>query len=86
MPTDLIVRLNRIEGQVQALRNALERGVTDTDCVRTLYQVKAATNALKRFGEAFTHEYAKRCLAENTGRARLAHRVDDIISSAFALS
>lgn len=86
-PTDLIVRLNRIEGQVQALKAALlERGTTDADCTQTLYQVKAAANALKRFGEAFTREYARHCLAENMGRARLAHHIDGIISSAFALS
>lgn len=84
--TDLIVRLNRIEGQVQALKAALERGAADADCAQTLYQVKAAANALKRFGEAFTREYARHCLAENMSRARLAHHIDGIISSAFALS
>lgn len=86
MPTDLITRLSRIEGQVQALKRSLARGAPEADCAQTLYQVKAATNALKRFGEAFAQDYAKQCLAKNMGRAGLAQQVDAIISSAFALS
>ena len=86
MPTDLITRLSRIEGQVQALKRSLAPGVKEADCVQTLYQVKAATNALKRFGEAFAQDYAKQCLEKNMGRANLARQVDAIISSAFTLA
>ena len=84
---DLIARLSRVEGQIQALKRSLASGAAEADCTKTLYQVKAANNALKRFGEAFTRAYATQCLAtEGANNKRLARRIDDIVSSAFSLS
>ena len=90
MPThpttrDLIARLSRIEGQIGALKRSLN-ATTAVDCAETLYQVKAATNGLKRFGEAFSRAYAKRCLSEKMSATRLSHELDTIINSAFILS
>lgn len=82
---DLITRLNRIEGQISAIKRSLENGTAD-DCEKVLYQLKAATNGLKRFGEAFSHEYAKRCVDEKMGHKQFAKEIDRIISTAFTLS
>ncbi len=82
---DLIIRLNRIEGQVKALRRTLENDTAHADCVKTLSQVKAVTNALKHFGEAFSHSAVKRCFAEHVQQGRIASRVEDIINSAFSM-
>lgn len=82
---DLIIRLNRIEGQISALRREVESGTAE-DCEKTLYQLKAAINGLKRFGEAFAREYAQRCLTQTTKKSLLAKDVDRIISTAFSLS
>jgi len=82
---DLVQRLNRIEGQIGALKRSLEK--TDTnDCTQTLFQLKAATNGLKRFGEAFAREYAKRCMKEGKSATQLSKDIDQIISTAFTLS
>lgn len=82
---ELVQRLNRVEGQINALKRSLEEGNTD-DCTQTLYQLKAATNGLKRFGEAFARAYAKQCIREGKGAAHLTARVDQIISTAFTLA
>lgn len=82
---DLVQRLNRIEGQIGALKRSLEK--TDTsDCTQTLFQLKAATNGLKRFGEAFAREYASRCLKAGKSKVELSKDLDQIISTAFTLS
>ncbi len=90
MPTphtsrSLIVRLSRIEGQVAALKRSLAADAP-ADCAQTLFQVKAATNGLKRFAEAFSREHARRCVSKKTGRDCLADELDTIINSAFTLS
>ncbi len=81
---NLVIRLNRIEGQIAALKRSLS--TEDIDCAGTLTQVKAATNGLKSFAEALAHDSAKRCLSEKKGPARLAKELDIIINSAFHLS
>ena len=87
MPTspELIARLSRIEGQVAALKRSLKAD-TAVDCAETLYQVKAAANGLKHFGEAFAREYAKRCVSKKMSREHLSGELDRIINSAFTLS
>ncbi len=83
--TDLINRLSRIEGQVGALKRALETN-ENADCARILIQVKAASAGLKRFAEAFSRAYAKRCVVEQKDSARFATELDTIISSVYSLS
>lgn len=82
---DLATRLARVEGQIAALRRTLETGA-DTDCVKTLTQVKAASAGLKRFAEALSRSYAKRCVAEKKSPGAFARDLDTIISSAYSLS
>ena len=84
-PHNLIVRLSRIEGQVAALKRSLETDAA-IDCAQTLFQVKAATNGLKRFAEEFSRERARQCIREKTSRNGLARDLDTIINSAFSLS
>lgn len=82
---ELVQRLNRIEGQIGALRRSIEVENTE-DCTQTLYQLKAATNGLKRFGEAFAREYAQACVREGKSKAHLEKSLDQIISTAFTLA
>ncbi len=82
---ELVLRLNRIEGQIGALKRGLEMGGAN-DCEQTLIQLKAATNALKRFGEVFAREYVKQCITEKKSGTKLANDIDKIITTAFTLS
>ncbi len=56
----LIDRLSRAEGQIRALKIALE---TDsiTDCKNFISQVKAARSALKRTSELFVLDHIQNC-------------------------
>ncbi len=82
---ELVIRLNRIEGQVAALKRTLEEDAGE-DCEKILFQLKAATNGLKRFGEAFAHEYTQKCIRESRSAANLQKNMNQIISTAFTLA
>lgn len=56
----LINRLSRAEGQVRALREALERNDVK-DCKAFLSQIKAARSALKRASELHVLHHIKEC-------------------------
>jgi DNA-binding FrmR family transcriptional regulator len=58
----LINRLNRAEGQVRALREALEHD-SITDCKAFLSQIKAARSALKHTSEQYILAHIKQCQA-----------------------
>ncbi len=83
--TDLINRLSRIEGQIGALKRALDQD-ENADCARILMQVKAASAGLKRFAETFSRAYARRCIAEKKSAVNFSTELDTIISSVYSLS
>ena len=58
----LVDRLSRAEGQIRALRLALEQD-SITDCKAFISQVKAARSALKRTSELFVLEHIQNCQA-----------------------
>lgn len=63
METDikqLVNRLSRAEGQVRALRQALERGQIN-DCKSFMSQIKAARSALKHTSEQFVLQHIHKC-------------------------
>jgi DNA-binding FrmR family transcriptional regulator len=57
---NIINRLSRAEGQVRALREALENnGITD--CKQFVTQIKAARSALRSANEQFVIDHIKDC-------------------------
>lgn len=56
----LLDRLSRAEGQVRALRVALEKGEV-SDCKSFISQIKAARTALKRTSEQFVLNHIHYC-------------------------
>ena len=56
----LINRLNRAEGQVRALREALQEDKV-TDCKAFMIQIKAARSALKHTSEQYVLQHIKKC-------------------------
>ena len=79
----LIHRLNRIEGQIDAVRRAIAKG--DADCLTQIRQVKAARSALKSFAEAYVEEYALACAKESHASPRLAPKLREVVIAAFTL-
>lgn len=80
----LIHRLNRIQGQVEAIRKRLENQ-EPMDCVETLRLVKAANNALKKFGEAYVTEHLKDCIRKDVPRDQIEKGLQEVVASAFYL-
>lgn len=58
----LIHRLSRAEGQVRALREALEQDAV-TDCKAFISQIKAARSALKHASEQYVLHHIGQCQA-----------------------
>lgn len=60
--TDLLHRLNRIEGQVRGVKRMVEE---DAYCVDILTQVSAITAALNSFNKVLLGNHIRTCVAEN---------------------
>lgn len=58
----LLDRLSRAEGQIRALRHAVEQNSIE-DCKAFISQIKAARSALKRASELYVLEHIKFCQA-----------------------
>ncbi len=57
---DLIIRLNRIEGQIRGIKNMVEKNAYCTDI---LVQVQAATAALNAFNKELLGNHIRTCVA-----------------------
>ncbi|TGK07192.1 metal-sensitive transcriptional regulator [Leptospira semungkisensis] len=76
-------RIHRIKGQL----DAIERGLynEDEDCEKTLLLLKASSQALKKFGEAYVQEYMDRCFSDKKSGAVVQKNVKKAIKAAFSL-
>ena len=74
---DLIVRLNRIEGQVRGVKNMVE---SNAYCTDILVQVSAITAALNAFNRELLAEHVRSCVAEDIRQGK-DETVDDLIST-----
>ena len=59
---DLIVRLNRIEGQIRGIKNMIEN---DAYCADVLVQSAAATAALNGFNKQVIEGHIKGCVTRD---------------------
>ena len=75
--TDLIHRLNRIEGQIRGIRGMVER---DAYCVDILTQVAAANAALNAFTKVLLAEHIKTCVAQDIREGR-DETVDELVNT-----
>lgn len=80
----LIHRLNRVQGQIEAIRKRLI-AQDETDCIETLRLVKAANSALKKFGEAYVSQHLKDCVRSGASKQELEEGLQEVITSAFYL-
>ena len=60
--TDLIHRLNRIEGQIRGIRSMVE---SDAYCVDILTQVSAASAALTAFSKELLNSHVRTCVVQD---------------------
>lgn len=81
--TPLIHRLNRVTGQIEAVKKQIQEG--EPDCRYILQQIKAVTSALKAFGEAYVQEHAHACIKKSEDKEKLSEDLSALISEAFRL-
>ncbi|MDE7212765.1 MAG: metal-sensing transcriptional repressor [Lachnospiraceae bacterium] len=60
--TDLIHRLNRIEGQIRGIRSMVEN---EAYCVDILTQVSAASAALTAFSKELLNSHVRTCVVQD---------------------
>jgi len=77
-------RLNRVQGQIEAIRKRLDKHDND-DCIETLRLIKAANNALKKFGEAYVHAHVEECIKLGKSPSEMQDGLKEVVSSAFYL-
>ena len=82
--TELIHRLNRAQGQIEAIKKSLATG-TEKDCLKTLRLLKAANNALKKFGEAYVAQHLHECIRSGTSAEDMEKGLQEVVYSAFSL-
>ncbi|MBL0385669.1 metal-sensing transcriptional repressor [Tumebacillus sp. ITR2] len=59
--TDLVTRLNRIEGQIRGIKGLIEK---DTYCDDILNQIAAAQSALNSVGKILLTNHMKTCVVD----------------------
>ena len=74
---DLIMRLNRIEGQIRGIRGMVER---DAYCTDILTQVSAASAALSSFTKVLLANHIKTCVAQDIREGK-DETIDELVST-----
>ncbi|MCB1173989.1 MAG: metal-sensing transcriptional repressor, partial [Leptospiraceae bacterium] len=68
----------------EALKRNLEDGQSN-DCVKNMQLLKAITNALKKFGEAYINEHLNKCMEIGSDQQELGENLQEVVKSAFSL-
>ncbi len=79
----LIHRINRIQGQIEAIKKSVEND--SKDCEKTLLLLKASSQALKKFGEAYVNEHIESCFTDKKQAGNLDLEIKKAIKAAFSL-
>jgi len=80
----LIHRLNRIQGQLESIKRSLAKGA-EKDCLETIHLIKATSQAIKKFGEAYMHVHVERCLNKQNSRDKMEEELKNVIHSVFTM-
>lgn len=75
-------RLNRIIGQLEGLKRRMN---SDDDCIKTLNQLKASINGLKKFAEAYMNSHMDECLTKGLDSKDIKDSLKQVIKGAFSL-
>ena len=82
---DLIHRLNRAIGQIEAIKRDLSNDQEEQDCVKTFNQLKASINALKKFGQIYMSEHLDECLDQGVDKEEISKNLKPILNGIFKL-
>ena len=82
---ELIHRLNRAIGQIEAIKRDLSKNPEEQDCVKTFNQLKASINALKKFGQVYMAEHLDECLDQGVDKEEISKNLKPILNGIFNL-
>jgi DNA-binding FrmR family transcriptional regulator len=80
---ELIHRLNRVQGQIEALKRIAES--EQAECLKTIELAKAASNAIKKFAQAYVEEHLKHCIDEGRPIKEIQSELRKVVQSSFLL-
>lgn len=80
---ELIHRLNRVSGQIEAIKRNLDSD-DKADCLKNIQQLKAVIEALKKFGQAYIETKVDKCLA-TTSPEDMGSHLHEIIQATFSI-
>lgn len=79
----LVHRLSRIQGQIEALKRIAASD--ETDCLKTIELAKAASNAIKKFAQAYVEQHLNACVEEKRAVKEIQTELRKVIQSSFSL-
>ena len=82
---ELINRLNRAIGQIEAIKRDLKKNPDDRDCIKTFNQLKASINALKKFGQTYMADHLDDCLEQGINKDEISKNLKPILNGVFNL-
>ena len=82
---ELIHRLNRAIGQIEAIKRDLSENSQNQDCVKTFNQLKASINALKKFGQTYMTEHLDECFEQGINKDEISKNLKPILNGIFNL-
>ncbi len=75
----LINRLNRISGQLDAIKKSIKNGEDQQNCREVLLLIKTTNNALKKAGEAYVRLHIDKCSASGDVKKQV-NEIMDVMS------
>ncbi len=86
MNRDLIHRLSRIQGQIEAIKKNLDQdSSTIESCLNNVQLLKASVNGLKKFGAAYMTKKIKNCINEPAATKKLEEALLLAVDTGFDL-
>ncbi len=78
-------RLNRVQGQIEALKSALEEPRDAENCREVLRQLKAARNGLKKVGDIYITQSIDVCMNKEEAHEKKRDEVEKVLKTALDL-
>lgn len=77
----LLARVNRIQGQVNALKRAIETAVTDSDCHSIMQQVASIRGAMNGLMLQFLDEHTREHIARGATQVDRDRAAEELIEA-----
>jgi DNA-binding FrmR family transcriptional regulator len=77
----LLARVNRIQGQVNALKRSIETAETDTDCHSIMQQIASIRGAMNGLMLQYLDEHAREHIARGATEAERERAAEELLEA-----